>query len=137
MARRTRAQTAMNLSPEIIDAIGSQYKAMGFEFDPRGLARFRTGGPDVVGLASAMGLPPQEIARLLIEKFTVTHIEHDLPRCVRQFGDRTLMSMPLDDVRFVYGYMALVEAGATVSSEQTKRAIQIVCKLSLTETDAA
>jgi hypothetical protein len=59
MARRTRAQTAMNLSPEIIDAIGSQYKAMGFEFDPRGLARIKAGGPDVVGLASAMGLPPK------------------------------------------------------------------------------
>jgi hypothetical protein len=133
----TREPTAMNLSPEMINAIASQYEAMGFEFDARGLARFKTDGPGVIGLASATGLPPQEIARLLIEKFTVTQIEHDLPRCVSQIGGRTLIGMPLDDLRFAYGYMALIEAKATVSLEQTKRAIQIACKLSLTEADAA
>jgi len=40
--------------------------------------------------------------------------------------------MPLDDLRFAYGYLALGEAGAPISLDQTKRAIEIADKLILT-----
>lgn len=86
-----------------------------------------------------MGLPPEEIASLLIQKITAAHIVHELPKYVRQLhglGDATIISMPLDDLRFVYGYLALVEAGAHVNLDQTKRAIKIALKLSAAAADA-
>jgi hypothetical protein len=92
-------------------------------------ASLRSSRNDVIALARSMGLPSEEIASLLIDKITALMIEHELPKCVRQFGDATLISMPLDDLRFVYGYLALVEARAPISLEQTKRANKIVCKL--------
>ncbi len=119
----------MNLPPEVLGAMRSQYDAMGFGFNPEGLSRYRTDGPDMIGVAAAMGLSPQEIAHLLIQKFTAAEIERGLPRCIRQSGDATMISMPLDDLRFVYGYFALVEAGAPIKLDQTKRALQIAHKL--------
>jgi hypothetical protein len=103
---------------------------MGFEFDPDGLSQFKTDGPDMVGLlASAMGLSPQEIAHELIGKMTAAEIEHGLAKCVQELGSGTLISMPLEDLRFAYGYLALLEAGAPIGLDQTKRAIQIALKL--------
>jgi hypothetical protein len=120
----------MDLSPEIIDAMRSQHDAMGFGFNPEALTQVR--GLDMISLASAMGLPPEEIASLLIQKIAAAHIEHELPKCVRQLGDSTMISMPLNDLRFAYGYLALVEAGAHINLDQTKRAIKIALKLSAT-----
>ena len=128
----------MNLSPEIVDALRSHYATMGYEFNPDALSQFKTDGPDMIGLARSMGLSIEEIAKVLIEKFTVANIEAGLPTCVQSFGDdATLISMPLDDLRFACGYLALVEAGAPISLEQTKRAIRIAGSLTVAAMGAA
>jgi len=88
---------------------------------------------DVIDLARSLELSVQEIARVLIEKITAANIEPGLQKCVSQLGDHhTVISMPLDDLRFAYGYLALGEAGAPISLDQTKRAIEIADKLILT-----
>ncbi len=120
----------MDLSPEILDAMRCRYEAMGFGFNPEGLSRYRT------NFTSSMGLPPQEIANLLIQKITASRIKHDLPKCVQKLGNGTLISMPLEDLSFAYGYLALVEAGSTISLNQTKRAIQIAHNFDSMETGA-
>jgi hypothetical protein len=122
----------MNLSPEILDAVRTQYETMGFGFNPEGLSRYQVDGADMIDAAATMGLSPQEIAHTLIQKITVAEIEQGLPRCVRQLGDATAISMPLDDLRFVYGYFALIEAGVPVKLDQTKRAIEIAHRLGAT-----
>jgi hypothetical protein len=119
----------MDLPPDILDAMRSQYDAMGFGFNPEGLSQYAMDGVDMIAAAGAMGLSSQEIAQVLIQKFTAAQMEQGLPRCVRQFGDATMVSMPLDDLRFIYGYFALVEAGAPIDLDRTKRALQIAHKL--------
>ncbi len=118
----------MDLSPEMIDAVHSQYDAMGFGFYAEALVQY--GGDELEALASSMALPTEEMASLLIQRFTVLQIEHWLPKCVRQLVDATMITMPRDDLRFVCGYMALEAAGVPIKSDQTKRAIQIAHKLS-------
>jgi hypothetical protein len=65
-------------------------------------------------------------------------LEHNLPKCVEEVGTDeetgiwTMVSMPLEDLRFAYGYMALVEAGTEVTAEQTARACHISIRLSHT-----
>jgi hypothetical protein len=125
-----------NMPPEILDAIRSQYEAMGFGFNPEGLSRYLT-DEGLVSTSLSMGLSPQEIACLLIERYTVAEIEYGLPKCVQSLGSNVLISMPLDDLRFAYGYLALVEARAKISLDQTKRAIQIAIKLATTAPDAS
>lgn len=90
----------MDLSPEILDAMRRQCEAIGFEFNLEALSQYRT------NFTSSMGLPPQEIADLLIQKMTAADIEHELPKCVQKLGNGTLISMPLEDLSFAYGYLA-------------------------------
>jgi hypothetical protein len=84
----------MKLPPEIIEAMHREYEAMGLGFNEEALAQFGFDMPELVDLAISMG-SPQEIARALVEKIVAAHIEHELPKCVREFGDATLISMPL------------------------------------------
>ena len=85
-----------------------------------------------IDLAMSLGLPPREIAGLLIDRITAAHIEHGLPKYIKQLGDTAvLVSMPLEDLRFAYGYLAMVDVGG-ISQAQTKRAVQIALKLDAT-----
>ena len=126
----------MDLSPEILDAMRTQYEAMGFGFNPEALSQYRTDGEGIIASAMSMGLPPQEIACRLIEQFTALHVEHELPKCVQQLGSGVLISMPLEDLRFAYGYLALAEVEVPISLDQTKRATQIAHRLAAAAADA-
>jgi hypothetical protein len=123
----------MKLPPEVIAAMQSQCEAMGFKFQPEAISGFAF-VPNGMELLSAMGLSSEEMARMLLERFTVLSIERHLPTCVdEQFDGRgAMISMPLDDLRFIYGYLALVEAGARTSPDQTKRAMEINDRLVVT-----
>ena len=105
----------------------SRMEAMGLTFNPEALSGFQD--TNMIELGSSMGLSATEIAGLLINKIAAAQIERELPKCVWQRGDGVLISMPLDDLRFAYGFMALVEADAHISKDQTKRALQIADKL--------
>ncbi len=114
----------MDWSPEVIDALRSHCDAMGFKFNPEVLSQFA--GADFV---QSFGLSPEEIAKILIEKITATELEHLLLKAVRESVDHTLISMPLADLRFAYGYLALLDAGTPVSPDQIKRALQLIHNL--------
>jgi hypothetical protein len=117
------------LSPQIVDAMRTQYEAMGFVFDTEAFAESVSFDGTMIELARGMGLPIEEIAQLLIQKMAVDEIEHYLPKCIREMDSLTLISMRLEDLRFAHGYLTLVEAGAKITPEQTKRAVEIACSL--------
>jgi hypothetical protein len=117
-----------NLAPEIVDALRRQYEAAGVVLNSEALANCVV-DESIVALVNAMGSSPDEVAQTLIEKLVAADIELCLPTCVRQVADATLVSMPLEDLRFAHGYLALVEAGACIAPDQITRAIHIVGSL--------
>jgi len=124
----------MKLPPAIIDAMRAQCEAMGLGFNPEGLEAFAAQGLERLPLAMAMS-SPAVLARELLAKTTAAWLDYQLPNCVGPLGDEaTLVSMPLDDVRFAYGYLALVEAGAGLTDYQIKRAVEITGKLAAAST---
>jgi len=121
-----------NLPPEIVDAIGAEFEAMGFNFDPEAFGKF--GGVETIGLGQAAGLSPDEIAHLINIKVIADRLERLLPKCVEQIGDCTYVSMPLDDLRCAHGFLTLVKADVieNITAEQFKQAVTIVCRLEAT-----
>jgi len=113
------------LSPEIIDAMGAELEAMGFNFDREALREnFKFGGAETIALAQAAGLSTDKIAHLLNIRVMAVCLEQLLPKCVEQIGDCTYVSMPLDDLRCAHGFLALVKADAieNITTEQFKQA---------------
>jgi hypothetical protein len=122
------------LSPEVLEAMRCQYDAMGFEFGPGALSQFFSQFPfdaEWMKLAPTV-MSPAEIAKRMIAKCAAVHLDQELPKCVSKLGETTTyVRMPLDDLRFAHRYLALIEARAEVSMDQTRRALNLTRQLSV------
>jgi hypothetical protein len=120
------------LPARIKDEMRRQLKVMGFELSDGVLERFASD----IDINPLLLMDPEASATALLETVTAQAIEDNLPACVSKYGDRaTLVGMPLEDLRFAFGYLALVEARAAITADQLKEAMSIASQLASMRAD--